>query len=149
MVTVKRRVSKRYFVEHVMTNLNEELQQPNPVGATKVGGMITWLAGTLTRRPKSISQNVIAVFVGCRTMTFPAAPCALIQSLTHTHTPVCNCRATDCMSNKMYTGLCVCIDNCNLKQKSLPGLPKVPCLAWKPSYCKYLKTFKHLQTALL
>ena len=32
-------------------------------------------AGTSIQRPRSISQNVIAVFVGCRTMTFPAAPC--------------------------------------------------------------------------
>ena len=32
-------------------------------------------AGTSVQRPGSISQNVIAVFVGCRTMTFPAAPC--------------------------------------------------------------------------
>ena len=33
------------------------------------------IAGTSIQRPRSISQNVIAVFVGCRTMTFPAAPC--------------------------------------------------------------------------
>ena len=32
-------------------------------------------AGTSIQRPRSISQNVIAVLVGCRTMTFPAAPC--------------------------------------------------------------------------
>ena len=32
-------------------------------------------AGTSIQRPRSISQNVIDVFVGCRTMTFPAAPC--------------------------------------------------------------------------
>jgi len=31
-------------------------------------------AGTSIQRPGSISQNVIAVFVGCRTMTFPAGP---------------------------------------------------------------------------
>ena len=31
----------------------------------------------LTWRAKSISQNIIAVFVGCRTMTFPAAPCIM------------------------------------------------------------------------
>ena len=46
--------------------------------------------GTLTWRPKSISQNVMAVFVGCRTMTFPAAPCImelnhLLKRRTHTH----------------------------------------------------------------
>ena len=32
-------------------------------------------AGTSIQRPGSISQNFIAVFVGCRTMTFPAAHC--------------------------------------------------------------------------
>ena len=32
-------------------------------------------AGTSIQRPRSISQNVRDVFVGCRTMTFPAAPC--------------------------------------------------------------------------
>ena len=32
-------------------------------------------AGTSIQRPGSISQNFIAVFVGCKTMTFPAAPC--------------------------------------------------------------------------
>ena len=51
-------------------------------------------AGTSIQRPGSISQNVIAVFVGCRTMTFPAAPCKLERKSkfyiftgeTHTHT---------------------------------------------------------------
>ena len=48
-------------------------------------------AGTSIQRPRSISQNVIAVFVGCRTMTFPAAPCKHIsktrrnKSETSTH----------------------------------------------------------------
>ena len=32
-------------------------------------------ASTSIQRPGSISQNAMAVFVGCRTMTFPAAPC--------------------------------------------------------------------------
>ena len=37
----------------------------------------TWneAGSTSIQRPGSISQNVIAVFVGCRTMTVPAAPC--------------------------------------------------------------------------
>ena len=39
------------------------------------------LAGTSIQRPGSISQNVIAVFVGCRTMTFPAAPCTRLKTL--------------------------------------------------------------------
>ena len=36
-----------------------------------------WIAGTLIQRPRSISQNVIAVsrLRGCRTMTIAAAPC--------------------------------------------------------------------------
>ena len=51
-------------------------------------------AGTSIQRPGSISQNVIAIFVGCRTMTFPAAPCKTemqqVRSFTslqivHTH----------------------------------------------------------------
>ena len=44
---------------------------------------LTWNeieAGTSIQRPGSISQNVIAVFVGCRTMTSPAAPCSLLWS---------------------------------------------------------------------
>ena len=47
-------------------------------------GMLAW-------RPKSIPRNVIAVFAGCRTMTFPAAPCVIkvksfvIRVCAHTH----------------------------------------------------------------
>ena len=55
-------------------------------------------AGTSIQRPGSISQNVIAVFIGCRTMAFPAAPCVIrkegrerekfyiYSDVTHTHT---------------------------------------------------------------
>ena len=79
-------------------------QELNPVTCRLNGKQINCKkAGTSIQRPGSISQNVIAISVGCRTMTFPAAPCIrfkkgedrrkkkrevlnLFRCYTHTHT---------------------------------------------------------------
>ena len=73
-----------------------------------------WIAGTSIQRPRSISQNVIAVFVGCRTVTLPAAPCIYryrrftsVQMFhAHTHTLWDTLHATLETSSLAHTHTC-------------------------------------------